>query len=122
MEQFNTVDLRIKGFEDVTEFAKGILILCNLKSSVKESVIDFSTFEGSNLIAVKVYREFYNANKSYLESYVGEITHEMSQVMYGIEYEDINPAITKDMDEQLDRWLDDEKEVEPEPFAHLLYK
>jgi hypothetical protein len=122
MEKANLIDLRIKGNEDLMEFAKGILVLTNLKSSVKETVLDIQTFEGSDLIAVTVYEDWYNDNrgKSYLESYVGEITHETKQVLFGIEYDDIKPEIMKEADEQCDKWLDDEDEQEREPFLYLM--
>jgi hypothetical protein len=120
MEKAKLMDVRFIGSENVQEFAMSILLLTNLKSSVKESVLEVTTFEGSNHIAVTMYKEFYESNKSKLIDQVGAITHTTEQILFGIEFDDIDNKIVKEMDKQLDKYLDDEDEKEPEPFAYLL--
>lgn len=120
MEKAKGIDVRFKGHKDIEGYALSILYLTNLKSSVKESVVEITTFTDTDHIAVTFYKDFFDNNKDMLEWRIGEITHTSELIMFGVEYEDINSKIIGEAEDQTDKWLDDETEQEPEAFIHLI--
>lgn len=76
MEVVKGIRYRVNGHKDLNEFAQGILALVNVKSSRKDVILDFKTFEGSNDVSVTVFKDSNYNMKEYIRSWLGEIEFE----------------------------------------------
>lgn len=85
------------GFEGLNKFALGVLALTNAKSSRKGTVVDFRTFEGTNIVSVTSLVEIDGT----LTSLVGEIRDKEPIDIIQIEFDDLKTKgqkVISDMD------------------------
>lgn len=89
----------VKG--NVEEFAKVILQLVNLKSSVPDSILHVKTLDGTNLIQVVTYKD----SKEFLAEF-GEVTMAEETEVQTITFNDLKPSIQAQIEKQDDDMFD----------------
>ncbi|MDT0193716.1 hypothetical protein [Exiguobacterium sp. BG5(2022)] len=102
MEATKIYSYQLKGHENLEEFAKGILFLVNQRSSVENTVIEFRTFDGSDMVELFAHKqgdydtEFDRVLKHHFKEIVSK--EEATLLMVG-EYEDYTKTVHQKIDE-----------------------
>lgn len=97
IEKEKVYRLRVIGGEmKVDDFAKSILVLVNLKSSVKETVIDVTTVENSNIVIVDSYKDMSQELKHMFNTECVEVS---TLNLYRVDWCDLGAEVSKEIEE-----------------------
>ncbi|TCI25300.1 hypothetical protein EVJ32_10905 [Exiguobacterium sp. SH5S4] len=102
METTKIFSYQLQGHEKSEDFAKGILFLVNQRSNVENTVIEFRTFDGSDMVELYAHKqgdydaEFDRVLKHHFKQIVSK--EEATLLMVG-EYEDYTKTVHRKIDE-----------------------
>jgi hypothetical protein len=103
----------VKGHKDLDKFAKGILALVNARSSIKNSIVDFKTHEGTNIVEViTVNQGHYQKNtEKTIKALVGEIEEQKEIKIFNFHFDHLNKELQKELYNSEEYDINDEEEV-----------
>lgn len=120
MDTYKGIDVSFNGSKEIESFALSILYLTNLKSSIEESVVEFRTFMGTDLLFVTFYKEWFELNKDILERKIGSIDSTSERIIYEMTFDNLPDGLTKKFYAQMEKYFDDETDKEPEPYLNFV--
>lgn len=102
METTKIYSYQLEGHEDLERFAKGVLFLVNQRSSQKDTVIEFKTFDGSNMVELFAHKQGEHDeefDRSLKHHFKNIISKEEADLLLVGDYEDYTDKVRKKIDE-----------------------